>query len=329
MNEGTDNEYWRLHCPTLNEADPYYDIFNSLLQQQAEPSALGQSVAPHKQQHQPAAIPSEASGHPQTNAHPTANRSAQEEAALSARTSVGDGKDSLLDIETNSTLRDGLQTPTSVETITPAQMFSDTMLSPYQPFDGHAAVQFMPQPMDGALFPNTTASFGAMGMQLNNNLPGRVPIPALQKTSLIPVLPIASAFQSSGSGTMRLSDASSPSGTGGLKPSPLALSYIDLPKRDAHMASEQRRRAQMKEAYDGLAKLLPIEEYRKQTKSNLLNAAVRHISKLHEKLHKLAHKNTLLTGEIQRLAQQLHQMQTAGHGGIHQTAPQIQREQAD
>lgn len=91
----------------------------------------------------------------------------------------------------------------------------------------------------------------------------------------------------------------------------LGLQSSELNKRDAHMASEQRRRAQMKDAYDTLAQLLPPEEYRKQTKANLLNASINYIRKLIKSYKLLEHHHVKMQEEIKNLQLQLqkHQQQ--------------------
>ena len=83
-------------------------------------------------------------------------------------------------------------------------------------------------------------------------------------------------------------------------------SNCDLPRRDAHMASEQRRRAIMKECYDKLAQLLPMDQYRKATKANILQASVSYIGYLQNLERALKTKIQQQARENLLLSQQLH-----------------------
>lgn len=77
-------------------------------------------------------------------------------------------------------------------------------------------------------------------------------------------------------------------------------------RRDAHMASEQRRRAIMRDSFERLQQLLPPSEYRKPSKANLLQAAVSYISYLKQqdvtlrtRLQWLAQEKAILLQQIQ------------------------------
>lgn len=99
------------------------------------------------------------------------------------------------------------------------------------------------------------------------------------------------------------SDSASPiTSTGTAIGSPVSN---DSPRRDAHMASEQRRRAIMRECFERLQHLLPPSEYRKPSKANLLQAAVSYISHLKNaermlrtRIQVLHHDNMLMSQQI-------------------------------
>lgn len=108
--------------------------------------------------------------------------------------------------------------------------------------------------------------------------------------------------------TQASSSNSLDSGTDSPKRS-FSIQQNELNKRDAHMASEQRRRAQMKDAYDTLAQLLPPEEYRKQTKANLLNASINYIRKLIKSYKLLEQHYIKMQEELKILQLQLQRQQ--------------------
>lgn len=76
-------------------------------------------------------------------------------------------------------------------------------------------------------------------------------------------------------------------------------------RREAHMASEQRRRAVMKDCFDKLQQLLPPDEYRKPNKANLLQATVSYINRLKTIEKNLRLQLTQLSRQNAILAQQL------------------------
>lgn len=78
------------------------------------------------------------------------------------------------------------------------------------------------------------------------------------------------------------------------------------PRRDAHMASEQRRRAMMRQSFERLQQLLPGDEYRKPSKANLLQASVNHITRLQHQEVQLKNRILHLQREISLLRQQIH-----------------------
>lgn len=78
---------------------------------------------------------------------------------------------------------------------------------------------------------------------------------------------------------------------------PSSTMSIDLPRRDAHMASEQRRRAVMGQCFERLKQLLPPSEYRKPSKANVLQAVVNY-------LERLQRQECLLRNHIQGLQQE-------------------------
>ncbi|PJF16722.1 hypothetical protein PSACC_03492 [Paramicrosporidium saccamoebae] len=77
-------------------------------------------------------------------------------------------------------------------------------------------------------------------------------------------------------------------------------------RRDAHMASEQRRRADMRNCFGRLQQLLPPSEYRKPSKANLLQAAVNYIVHLKRQEKILQTKVQFLLRENAILSQQIH-----------------------
>lgn len=62
----------------------------------------------------------------------------------------------------------------------------------------------------------------------------------------------------------------------------------------SHLASEQRRRALMKDCYDQLHLILPTTEYRKPSKANLLQAAVRHLQRLELTLQRVVRETHVM-----------------------------------
>lgn len=83
-------------------------------------------------------------------------------------------------------------------------------------------------------------------------------------------------------------------------------SNTDHPRRDAHMASEQRRRAIMRDSFERLQQLLPPSEYRKPSKANLLQAAVSYITYLKQTESTLRAKVQWLCKEKAILNHQIH-----------------------
>lgn len=84
------------------------------------------------------------------------------------------------------------------------------------------------------------------------------------------------------------------------------VATCDLPRRDAHMASEQRRRAIMRESFERLQQLLPPSEYRKPSKANLLQAAVNYIALLKTNERGLRTRIQLLHRENAFISQQMY-----------------------
>lgn len=118
-------------------------------------------------------------------------------------------------------------------------------------------------------------------------------------------------FMPQGDGSLRPATTSSPSVS---QDSPLAgtlsetstRSGSEHPRRDAHMASEQRRRAMMRQSFERLQQLLPGDEYRKPSKANLLQASVNHITRLQHQEMQLKNRILHLQREISLLRQQIH-----------------------
>lgn len=86
---------------------------------------------------------------------------------------------------------------------------------------------------------------------------------------------------------------------------PLTPSTVgsDQPRRDAHMASEQRRRAQMKSCFETIERLLPKHEYRKSSKANTLQATVNYLKYLQEQQKAMVGKIKTLQMENAKLSQ--------------------------
>lgn len=196
-----------------------------------------------------------------------------------------------------------------------------------------SAVQFMPL---GAIAPqgSTTQSMQPVHpMQLAQPIGFMQPAPPLTGKNLPPILqknyrlrtqgnslkprpavvdneesastPAASSPLSTTSSSMMAVDAFRSTSSSAGSP----YSITEMPKRDAHIASEQRRRAVMKDAYDRLQELLPTSEYRKPSKANLLSAAVNYIMSLQRKITVVGQQNERL-----RLENHMLMMQIGGQG---------------
>lgn len=79
----------------------------------------------------------------------------------------------------------------------------------------------------------------------------------------------------------------------------------EISRRDAHMASEQRRRAVMNDSFERLRQLLPPSEYRKPSKANILQATVGYIESLQRSVRNLVHKTQFLARENAILSQNM------------------------
>lgn len=118
-------------------------------------------------------------------------------------------------------------------------------------------------------------------------------------------------FMPQGDGSLRPMAMSSPSVS---QDSPLTGTLSETstrsggehPRRDAHMASEQRRRAMMRQSFERLQQLLPGDEYRKPSKANLLQASVNHITRLQHQEAQLKNRILNLQREVSLLRQQIH-----------------------
>lgn len=82
----------------------------------------------------------------------------------------------------------------------------------------------------------------------------------------------------------------------------------EISRRDAHMASEQRRRAVMNDSFERLRQLLPASEYRKPSKANILQATVSYIESLQRSVRNLQNKTQFLARENAILSQQVNGM---------------------